>query len=533
MPELTLEQKAGKLIIGKVQGTMLDQHTKELLQKGFMGGLVIFKENAESLEQICKLIFEIQELALHKLLIMVDQEGGAIQRFDHLITPTPSAMALAAMSDLVKLDQVVSISAQQLKLMGFNCLLAPVLDVNSNPKNPVIATRSYGSEPAMVEGLGTEVAQILERNGLMATGKHFPGHGATGQDSHSLLAVNERTEEDFRQIDLEPFARALWCLPSILTGHVWLPCFDKEPLPSSLSKKVVTGILRQELNYDGLVMTDDLIMKAISNHYGVGEAAVMAIEAGNDQAMICDTADNIALVHQALVKAIDSGRIDSERLESALKRIDKVLGEYAGDYPDFSKDKIDDSRNKLAKRISELEARIAPDAMTSLEASIAGVCQLQGGLPEKLNGKWVVVVPDHPRYPLNLTTYLNEKFAKAISSGAVSFQEQRYALNPDTEEIEAIGKKWLNYNCLYVTYRTLLNKGQVPLSQVLALSCDKLITVSCDVPYDFLALDVPWYDCLASLDPSELAMAALAEILFQGVSPTGSCPVHLQSEAIV
>ncbi len=322
---MNTKQAIGCLLSARLNGHALDKKTESALHDGTIGGVVLFKENARDLKQLVQLIGDIQSGSFHKPIISADQEGGAVQRFDHVITPLPSAMALAAVNDLSSLSSVAEISARQLSLLGFNCLLAPVLDVLQNPINQVIATRSYGSNADMVTKCARQYLQSVKRSPIIAVGKHFPGHGATMQDSHFELAVNDSPIEEIWLTDLAPFKDCLEDLPAILVGHVWLSGIDQEPLPASLSSHIITDILRQYLHYDGIVMTDSFDMQAITDKWSVEEASLMAINAGADHLLLCLEVDQLLSVHKYLCDSVESGKLKEDRIQSCVTRTQRLF----------------------------------------------------------------------------------------------------------------------------------------------------------------------------------------------------------------
>src|SRR4030095_10798205 len=232
---------AGKLILGKVAGTVLTAEEIDLMRSGTIGGVTLFRNNAESLEQLADLVQSIRRHMLHDPIIAVDQEGGAVQRFDKVLTPLPSAMAVAAAGSVDSAKAMAQLNATEVKLLGINCLLTPALDVLSNSLNPVIGTRSFGSDPHVVRDYGIAVCQALHAAGVIAVGKHFPGHGDTLEDSHKNPAVNRADARTLWQRELVPFRGCLQYLPEVLSGHLWLPSVDNEMLPASLSERVTTG----------------------------------------------------------------------------------------------------------------------------------------------------------------------------------------------------------------------------------------------------------------------------------------------------
>lgn len=530
MKELSqLEQAVGQLIIGKLPGLDIDEEGKSVLSSGIMGGITLFKENASNLEQLCKLIAAVYKFSPAPPIIAVDQEGGAVQRFDHLLTPLPSAMALAAIDDLGCLKTISDLSAKQLSLLGVNCLLAPVLDILSNPLNPVIGTRAYSSDPSKVSEYGLTVNQAISTAGLLAVGKHFPGHGATLEDSHTHLAINKSDARLLWQRELVPFRACINQLAAILTAHIWLPSIDEDTLPASLSERVTTGLLREYLGFDGLIMTDDLLMKAIADRWGVPEAAVMAILAGADQVLVCGSFNEVRSTHKALLEAVKSGRITQDRLHQSLARIKKGMAQMKPAIPLNQKSKSSTkagttSKQQVQEQLNRLQESISAGQSIALEASRAAISVLRGKPLTAVEGQWIVVAPDHPRYKLNLASSLK----KAVNN-TVTIEDKRYSLNPSEQEIQSIVDICSNRNCIFLTYKTLSNKGQVSLGRALSANCRQCLNVATDIPYDLIGLPT-WDNCLATFDPSDLAMEALSAVLSGQIEPSGTCPVSLQIE---
>lgn len=211
--------------------------------------------------------------------------------------------------------------AAECAAFGFNVDFAPVLDVWSNPNNTVIGKRSFHSDPQEVTAAGTDCARSMMESGVIPTGKHFPGHGDTDTDSHVGLPVVGKTLEELWDMELLPFRQSIGeGLPAMMVGHILMKELDNA-LPASLSPTVVDGLLRQELDFDGVVFTDDLTMGAITNTWGVGEAAVLAVEAGCDVALVCHGLEEVKEAQAALLAAVESGRISMSRLDDSVRRI--------------------------------------------------------------------------------------------------------------------------------------------------------------------------------------------------------------------
>ncbi|OPZ63879.1 MAG: putative lipoprotein YbbD precursor [Firmicutes bacterium ADurb.Bin506] len=256
-------------------------------------------------------------------LTAIDQEGGIVARLLNGATVFPGNMALGATRS-TQLSMLCSrIMAQEMLQMGLNMNLAPVLDVNNNPDNPGIGVRSYGESPELVAELGVAAIEGSQRVGVMATAKHFPGKGDVTIDSHLDLPTVAHDMERLEKVELLPFKAAIEAgIGAIMTAHVFFPAVEPEPLlPATLSEKVLTGLLREKLGFEGIVITDDLYMGAISKAFGVGEAAIRAIIAGADIALMCHHPEQQEQAIGEILAAVRSGRISEARLNSAVRRV--------------------------------------------------------------------------------------------------------------------------------------------------------------------------------------------------------------------
>lgn len=325
LARLTVEEKVGQLLFLGFGGTQMDEGIAQFLLEKKPGAVALFGRNIKSLPQTLQLIRDVRALdpAGIPTFISVDQEGGNVVRLRHQATILPSNMALGATGSVELAREVGEALGKDLALMGFNMNLAPVLDVNSNPKNPVIGIRSFGSHPDLVSRMGVAYVQGLQSAGVLAVAKHFPGHGDTASDSHFSTPVLEHSRQRLLDVELRPFARAMAeGLDAVMTAHIALPAIAETPdLPATVSANVLTGILRQELGYQGLVITDGLEMEGIVSRYGSGEAAVRAINAGADMVMVLWFPERKDEVHRALLDAVGSGRISTARLNAAARRV--------------------------------------------------------------------------------------------------------------------------------------------------------------------------------------------------------------------
>jgi beta-N-acetylhexosaminidase len=273
------------------------------------------------MHHIAALIARISELAPHDspLLVAVDQEGGRVARLGAPVLRLPPMRQLAALADVGLTERAAELLGGQLRALGFTMDFAPVLDVDTNPDNPVIGDRSFGTTPEQVIEQAFAFGRGLAAAGVLACGKHFPGHGDTDLDSHLALPRLAHDRARLDRVELAPFRAARGQLPAIMTAHVVFDCL-KPGVPATLAREVVTDLLRGELRYEGLIISDDLEMKAVADHYGVEQAACLAIEAGCDALLVCSKLDWFFRAQTALAERAASEPAFKRRLADAAER---------------------------------------------------------------------------------------------------------------------------------------------------------------------------------------------------------------------
>jgi beta-N-acetylhexosaminidase len=317
---LALHRQVGQLVVVGFDGKTLPAEIRALASEFDLGGIILFARNVEAPEQVAGIAVEAQQLARDlPLWVGVDQEGGRVARMRRPLTEWPPMATLGRSGDEALASRFAGALARELLAVGVSIDFAPVLDVLTNPKNPAIGDRALGDGPDVVARLGAAIVQGFQSAGLAACGKHFPGHGDTGVDSHLDLPLVEHAPDRLQAVDFVPFRAAIEAgVAAIMTGHLLVPSLD-EANPATLSHRIVTDVLRGDLGFDGLVFTDDLDMKAISGRITRERAAVAAIRAGCDVALLCgrDTAAHASAI-EALVRAVEQEDIPRTRVEDAL-----------------------------------------------------------------------------------------------------------------------------------------------------------------------------------------------------------------------
>ncbi|RMG19642.1 MAG: beta-N-acetylhexosaminidase [Deltaproteobacteria bacterium] len=316
---MTVDRAVARLLFFGFDGHRLDAQARRLLAAG-AGGVILFRRNVRDAEQVRALIDAIRQAAAGPVLVAVDQEGGRVARLRGITTDLPPMRQVRSVDDARSVGAVLG---RELSALGFDLNFAPVVDVDTNPANPVIGDRSFSRDPEVVARLAAALIEAMQEQGVAACAKHFPGHGDTEADSHHALPVLRHGPERLAQVELLPFRAAVEAgVASVMTAHLLLPALDPET-PATGSKAVLS-LLRDGLGFDGLTVSDDLEMKAIAGHHAVPEFAVRAVRAGVDQVLVCHRARLQWAVLEALDEAVQRDPKVASRVEEAGRRIETV-----------------------------------------------------------------------------------------------------------------------------------------------------------------------------------------------------------------
>ncbi|MBQ8992207.1 glycoside hydrolase family 3 [Candidatus Saccharibacteria bacterium] len=329
LDKMTLDEKIAQMIIPQAPRATLSETTTEKLETAPYGGYILMGDNYRTLAKTREFVQKLQSLAKTPLIITTDEEGGSVQRIANITnkaaTDIPFMYQVGQTGDLSKARTIGRVLAEELRVIGVNVDTAPDADVYSNPYNTVIGQRSFSSDPEVVAKMSLALAEGLEENGVMATFKHFPGHGNTATDSHSSLPIVESTREELNAVDLVPFKNAISNgAKMIMVGHIALPNVAGDDTPASLSYKLTTDLLRKELGFDGLIMTDGLNMGALVNNYEEAEIYRKAVEAGADLLLLPTDPE---LAAQTIKETISEARIN-ESVYRILDYKEKYLSNY-------------------------------------------------------------------------------------------------------------------------------------------------------------------------------------------------------------
>ncbi|MEO6018821.1 MAG: glycoside hydrolase family 3 protein [Knoellia sp.] len=531
---MTLEEKVGQLFVQNVYGsdaTTPDarnlplygvERPAEVVQKYHLGGVIYFAwtDSVNNPPQIAGLSNGLQRAALSQnskvhvpLGISVDQEQGVVTRIGPPATQFPGSMALGAGRSTEDARTAAAITGKELRAMGINTDFAPVSDVNVNPLNPVIGTRSFSSNPQLAADMvGAQVTGYQEDGKVSASAKHFPGHGDTATDSHVAFPIITHTREQWEQIDAPPFKAAIrQDIDMIMTAHLSFPALDDSGNPATLSKPIMTDLLRGELGYKGVIITDALNMQGVRDLYGDAEVAVRALEAGVDQLLMTPAMDE---AYAAVINAVKSGRISQSALDAKVRRVLELkIKRGIVDQPMVDPAALD----SVVGTDEHLAAAAAiSNRTTTLVANDDGV------LPLAAPGKNLLVTG----YGVSTTATL----ANGLTAAGATTTVRQTGTSPNDAAIAAAVAAAQGKDAVVVTtMKAWSSANQQKLVKALQDTGIPVIVVATRDPYDIAYLPgTTTY--LATYSYSPVAIEAVARVITGSVAPTGKLPVDIPAK---
>ncbi|WP_449355254.1 glycoside hydrolase family 3 protein [Virgibacillus natechei] len=531
MSDMTLEEKIGQLFVVHVYGkTATDpnyeqinvdnnrggKNFKEVIENYHIGGVIYFNwtDNIGTpidTEQVNVLSNDLQEIAMDQrgeipLFISTDQEGGIVQRVTSPGTVFPGNMALGATRSQGYAAESAGILGEELRSLGINMNFAPVADVNINPENPVIGVRSFGENPDLVSRLSVAQVNAYREENVIASAKHFPGHGDTAVDSHYGLPIINHDLETLHEVDLKPFKAAIEAgIDSIMTAHIVVPALDDSGLPATLSKPILTDLLRGEMGFEGLIITDSLGMSG-ANVVPENRVAIEAFKAGND---ILLNPPNVELAYNSMMEAVESGEISEERVDESVFRILKAK---------MDKDLFDDPYTdpEAIENIGTEEHLQTAEEIAN--RSITLVKNEDDVLPLNGDDNVFITGPSSAKPDL-LTEALNEEEIEANSFAT--------AMSPTDEQIdEAVANAGEADKVIVTTYTANTNEAQQQLVQEMEATGKTVIVAAIRNPYDLMVFpEVDGY--LTTYGFQDVSVKALANVIAGVVNPFGKLPVTI------
>lgn len=509
---MTLTEKIGQRLVGGFPGKEMSPDFIRVVKKYKIGNVILFQHNVESNEQLRRLCGEIHALVRretgHDAFITIDQEGGAVTRLPREAVNVPGAMALAATGDEENACRAARLTAAELRSFGINFDLAPVADVNSNPDNPIIGVRSYGDQPEQVERYACAALRGYLEGGVMASAKHFPGHGDTAMDTHLSLPCIDKSLEELEAMELRPF-RALIAAgcPAVTTTHILFPQLEPEKVPATMSRRIITGLLKQRLGFTGLVVSDCMEMDAIGRYYGSARGAAAAMAAGVDLVFISHTVATLEEAALACRAAAESGEIPASELDASVENILRCKAEYC----------------RPAKGTPGRPEAMAEAAALRRES----ITLVRGELPALGADPFFCGCAD---YRAGLVSNAGEDSATfaGFLSGRLGGAGLVTGKDPGPEEIRAAVEAARGRSAILVnTYNGHLFPGQGALVRALGELGIPMAVVALRNPYD-LRDTPPHAAALAAWDYSAPTLEALVPILTGEAKPQGRLPIALE-----
>ncbi|WP_270180196.1 glycoside hydrolase family 3 protein [Alkalihalobacillus sp. CinArs1] len=531
--KMTLEEKVGQMLMPdyrKWNGENVTEMLPEIEQQVkdyHLGGVILFRENVVTTEQTAKLVSDYQEASeKYGLLMTIDQEGGIVTRLQSG-TDMPGNMALGAARSEEVTQDVGRVIGEELASLGINMNLAPVLDVNNNPDNPVIGVRSYGEDPELVADQGIAYIKGLQETGVAATAKHFPGHGDTAVDSHLGLPEVPHDKERLKKVELYPFQQAMEAgIDAVMTAHVTFPKIDDTKviskkdgeeisLPATLSEKVLTGLMREEMGHEGVIITDAMNMGAIVEHFGAVDAAVRTVKAGTDIVLMPVGLPEVA---DGLLEAVRSREISNERIEASVERI-LTLKVNRGIIKSEDPENVDEKIQKAKETVGS-DAHKAVEK-TAAEKSIT-LIKNENVLPLTKQSDENVVVLGR-----SFIDSLGEAVKKHQPNATVISLNSNYELTEEQREVVESADKIIVGTYTYSVGTRSEDHPQMKLvSHLMETSEAELIGVGIRNPYDIMAYpEIDSY--LAQYGFRTASFEATAAAIFGEYTPSGKLPVTI------
>ena len=507
---MSLERKVGQLMSVAFHGTRITSSLEAMIRERGIGGVILYSENFTDAASLAKLVADLDRIAREAkslpLFFEIDQEGGPVIRISKGATILPGQMALAATADPERsVRTAAAITAAELRALGVNWNFAPVADVNDEPTNPIISNRSFSSDPARVSALVSAAVLAYAAAGFFCCAKHFPGHGSTTTDSHTGLPKIEVDRAKLDRIELPPFRAAIAAgVPAIMSAHIVVPVLDATPeLPVTLSRAVMTDLVRNTLGFQGLVVTDDLEMGALKS-VGEATAGLRAFEAGADYLLF--RFDEAAQLegHRLIANAVRSGAVSNARLDQSVRRVVEAKRRFGI---------LDGRRDQSAPDL-------AANARTSLELARGATTLLRnrGVLP--LRGRILAVSPTNA----DISFFEGQPtLGSVIAAKRTDAVSQSLPLRPGGDDIDRVVNLARSADVVVVgTTNLFAYPEQVELVKAIARSKPVAI-VALRGPYDILSVpEVPAYLC--AYDSREPSLTAAAEVLLGDRKPSGSLP---------
>ena len=517
---MTTKQKIGQCFGIGFSGTVVSDDLRRLVSEYKVGNVILFRENIESAAQVRTLCRDIQKLVRdetgYPAFIAIDQEGGAVTRLPEGMVNVPGAMALAASGNADNAALAARITAAELRRIGVNLNLAPVLDINCNKDNPVIGNRSFAPNAADTASFAVAAVKAYAEEGLMCCGKHFPGHGDTAVDSHLDLPLVDLSLDELEARELIPFKAAIEAgIPAIMTTHILFPQIESEKIPATMSGKILKGLLRERLGFTGLIISDAMEMRAIKDYYGIPKGCALAKAAGVDIVYVCHESSDMEAGLREITSAYEDGRIDTKELDASAERVLRSKERYGAFGFDAAEDSIEEINRRKEQNSALMRSTLAAREQGKAQPPLGNQPFFVGSLAYR-----ATIASANPLASLSFAPWFAEKLGG-------SFRET--AVKPDAEEIASVVSTLPQASSIVLgIINGSLNRGQIDLASALSEAAQQrgipFMVVSLRNPWDLSLLPQGVYG-LAAWEYSLKSFEAVAAVLRGEFIPSGSLPV--------
>lgn len=498
-------EKTGRLFMIGVPSTILDDETKRLLDEVKPGSVILFSRNIENKFQVKKLIDDITVYLGYKPLFTIDQEGGIVTRLLEGFTVAPSAMAVSATGNSENAYKIGKILGREMKAIGIDWDLAPVVDINNNPDNPGIGIRSYSDCRETVVDFSSNFIKGLEEEGILSCIKHFPGKGRVAVDAHLDMPELNISVEEMYKTEFYPFINVK--APSWMPSHVWISKIQDKKEPATISEKVLTDLIRKELKYDGVLIADDLTMGGVANYYSPEESVLKAFEAGMDILSVCHDTEMQIRVKKFMENKIKNNKILEKRMEESLERIVNIRNKFS-DFPVIPLENINRESDK------ETVQNISEQAVTKISGNINfPLKKIDNVFSVKLT-RLVLVEDKKEGIP---------EIAKEISD---MYETPLYIFDPKENEniISKYTEKAKGKVNVIFTENAHLYEGQKKLAEEIAKVSEELILIALRNPYDAGIEGVK--NCYCSYGYTVNQQKAIKKLFEGNIKPYGKLPLE-------
>ena len=518
--KLTLKEKIGQVSMFGIAGTEINDDTINLIKEYKVGNIILFARNVKSPEQLFKLNQGLQKLALENIgipmFISIDQEGGMVTRIFNGSTFYPGAMTISATNDVNNAYQMGNLMGKELKAMGINMNLAPVLDVNNNPHNPVIGVRSFSDDKQVVAEYGWQFSKGLQDEGVFATAKHFPGHGDTNVDSHIGLPTITHDLDRLHDVEFYPFKYAIdKGIKAIMSSHINFTKLTKDNTPATLSKEVMTDLIRGEFGFEGLIVSDSMNMKGVVQRYSTEDGCWIALNAGLNLVCVCHPENPRRESLDRMYEAVKTGKLKEEVLNERVARVLRFKEELSkidlNQTYDDVKNIVENDYNKKASY------KIVEDAITLVKGEnikLDDNAILIGYQPKALT------IADDTDGVRNLELRLNKELPN-LKTSIIN-------VSPTDEEINEVVNKVKDYKqVILTTYSGNTQPQQIKLIEEVSKVHDNVFVISMRDPYDLHYTKViKNYIALYEYTPNSIEV--LIKYLKGEILPKGKIPIKYE-----